>query len=87
MANKTVSLYQSVKIKGEWTFRKTPSSRLKRLPEGGHYLSWYEGSEKHMNPLGPEPDVALAAFQTKARELVFIAAGGELKKDQDCNRQ
>ena len=34
MANKAVSLYQSVKINGKWTFKKASESRHRKLSEG-----------------------------------------------------
>ena len=35
MANVKVSLYQSIKVSGKWTFRRAPEQRLKRLSQGG----------------------------------------------------
>ena len=80
MANKTVVLYQHIKIKGKLKYGKVdPSRRLRRLSEGEYYISWYEGTRKRMEPLGPDPDVAKVAFDKKSAELRFIATGGEVK--------
>lgn len=80
MANKTVVLYQYIKIGGKWTYRKAPTRRLPRLPEGAYYLSWYEGTRKRFENVGPDPDVATVAFNKKSAELKFIATGGEVKQ-------
>ncbi len=84
MANKTVVLYQHIKIKGKWKYCKVaPSDRLRRLSEGEYYISWYEGTRKWMEPLGPDSDVAKVAFDKKSAELRFIAAGGEVKQAEE----
>lgn len=83
MANKTVVLYQHIKIDGKWKYCKVvPSKRLPLLTEGVYYISWYVGTRKSMEPLGSEPDVALVAFNKKVAELNFIALGGEVKRDE-----
>lgn len=83
LANKTVVLYQHIKIKGKWKYCKVdPSDRLRRLSEGEYYISWYERTRKSMEPLGPDPDVAKVAFDKKSAELRFIATGGEVKHDE-----
>jgi integrase len=87
VANKVVTLYQSVKINGKWTFRKVPEQRLRRLSEGKYHVSWYEGSKKKMEPVGAEPDVARAALTRKQRELEFVATGGRVSNpEQRSNR-
>jgi integrase len=82
MANKAVALYQSVKIKGKWTFHKVPEQRLRRLSEGKYHVSWYEGAKKKMEPVGSEPDVARAALTRKQRELALVAAGGKIAEPE-----
>lgn len=79
LANKTVSLYQSAKIEGKWTFKKISEIRLGRLSKGGYYISWYSESGKQLEPVGPEPDVALAALTRKRAELGYVAAGGKIE--------
>jgi hypothetical protein len=39
-------LYQSVKVEGNWTFKKISETRLRRLSQGGYYISWYTSSGK-----------------------------------------
>lgn len=85
MANKAVALYQSKKINGKWRFRKAPDQRRRRLSEGAHYISWYEGTRKRMECVGPEPDVALAAFDKKRAELRFVATGAKFNRTWICN--
>jgi hypothetical protein len=86
MANKAVSLYQSVRINGKWTFRKAPEQRLRKLSEGKYYVSWYEGSKKKMEPVGPEPDVARAAVMRKQRELAYLLSGGKIEQENGSKR-
>jgi dolichyl-phosphate-mannose--protein O-mannosyl transferase len=63
LANKTAVLYQRVKINNKWTFKKAPGSRLRRLEEGSYYVSWYNGTNKQLEPIGPEPSVAVTALR------------------------
>lgn len=83
LANKTVVLYRYTKVEGKWKYCKAPSSRLRKLAEGAYYIGWYEGAEKRLLNVGPEPDVALAARSRKEAELRFIAEGGEIKDVRD----
>src|SRR6266568_1565027 len=84
LANKTVVLYQHIKIKGKWKYCKVASSdRLRRLSEGEYYISWYEGTRKRMEPLGPDADVAIVAFDKKVAELRFIATGSAVKQEEE----
>jgi len=77
MANRAVSLYQSVKLNGKWTFRKAGRTRH-RLIEGQYFVSWYEQRRKFMRGVGKDADVAIAAANRKRAELNFVAAGGLL---------
>lgn len=85
MPNKKVTLYQSVKRDGRWTYQKA-ATRPKRLREGSYYVSWYVGKVKQMLPVGCDPDVAVAAVKRKEAELKFIAAGGEIKQPPESDR-
>jgi integrase len=80
LANKTAVLYQHIKIGGKWTYQKAPTKRLRHLSEGAYYLSWYEGTRKQLESVGPDPDVAKVALDKKSAELAFIATGGEVKE-------
>jgi hypothetical protein len=79
LANKTAVLFQRIKIGSKWTYRKVPTKRLSRLADGAYYLSWYEGTHKQFESVGPDPDVAKVALDKKSAELSFIAKGGEVK--------
>lgn len=83
MANRTVVLYQRIKIKKKWAYRTVPEE-LTALVSGEYYLSWYEGSRKSMDPVGSDPEVALAALNKKRLELAYVAAGGKIK-ESDSN--
>ena len=75
MANVKVSLYQSIKVAGKWTFRRAPEQRLKLMSQGGYYVRF--GSR--MEAAGPDPAVAVAALRRKQAELTFLALGGEVR--------
>lgn len=77
MARVKVSLYQSIKVAGKWTFRRAPEQRLRRLSQGGYYVRF----GNCMEPAGTDPTVALAALRRKQAELTFVAVGGEVKPD------
>lgn len=83
MANRTVVLYQRIKIKKKWAYRTVPEE-LTALVSGEYYMSWYEGSRKSMDPVGSDPEVALAALNKKRLELAYVAAGGKIK-ESDSN--
>ncbi len=78
MANVKVSLYQSLKVAGKWTFRRAPEQRLRRLSGGAYYIRF----GKRMESAGRDPAVALAALRRKQAELTFLANGGEVKPDE-----
>jgi hypothetical protein len=48
LANCSVVLYQSIKIKNKWAYRKV-SEELSKLSSGEYYVGWYEGSKKQMD--------------------------------------
>lgn len=75
MASKSVVLYQRIKIKKKWAYRKV-SEELTALALGKYYVSWYEGSRKRLDPAGSDPEVALAALEKKRLELAYVATGG-----------
>jgi len=76
VANVKVSLYQSIKVAGNWTFRRAREQRLRQLSQGGYYVRF----ANHMEPAGRDPAVALRREQA---ELQFVAAGGEVKRGED----
>lgn len=78
MANIKVSLYQSIKVAGKWTFRRAPLQRLRLLSEGGYYVRF----GNYMEAAGRDPAVAIAAVRRKQAELAFLALGGEVKQDE-----
>ena len=58
MANKTVKIYERVKLQGKWTDRAVPIPKLKADGmmylkddrEGKFHISWYEGKIKKWHP-------------------------------------
>lgn len=78
MANVKVSLYQSIKVAGKWTFRRAPLQRLRLLSEGGYYVRF----GNRMEAAGRDPAVAIAAVRRRQAELAFVALGGEVKQDE-----
>jgi len=56
---------------------------LSALESGEYYLNRYEGPRNRMAPAGTEPKAALAKPGTKRLELACVAAGGEIKKDNN----
>ena len=79
MANKIAVVYQHVKINNKWTFKKAPAMRRRFLSDGAYYISWYEGTRKRMERVGPDPTQAEKALLKKSAELSFLAVGGEIK--------
>ena len=55
VANKIAVVYQHVKINNKWTFQKAPTMRRRFLSDGAYYISWYEGTRKRMERVGPDP--------------------------------
>jgi hypothetical protein len=45
----------NVKINNKWTFQKAPTMRRRFLSDGAYYISWYEGTRKRMERVGPDP--------------------------------
>jgi integrase len=58
VANKTVNIYERVKVQGKWTDRSVPIPKLKADGtmylkddrEGKFHISWYEGTSKKWHP-------------------------------------
>jgi hypothetical protein len=78
VANKIAVVYQHVKINNKWTFKKAPAMRRRFLSDGAYYISWYEGTRKRMERVGPDPIQAEKALLKKSAELSFLAVGGEI---------
>ncbi len=79
MANRSVVLYQRIKIKKKWAYRKA-SEELTVLASGEYYMSWNDGKRKRLDSVGNDPEAALHALQKKRLELAYVAAGGEIKQ-------
>lgn len=79
MANRSVVLYIRTKIKNKWAYKKAPEE-LSQLASGEYYLSWYVKSDKHLEPVGNDPEQALKALNKQRLEMAFVAAGGEVKQ-------
>jgi len=63
---------------GQLPFRKV-SEELSTLPSGEYFVSWYKGSKRQMDPVGSNPEAALAALEKKRLLPAYIAVGGEIK--------
>lgn len=79
LANKSVVLYQSIKIGRKWALRAVDEDST-RFSEGPFYVSWYDGKKKRMDPVGCDPEQALRMANLKRAALAFVAAGGEIKR-------
>lgn len=79
MANRSVVLYIRTKIKDKWVY-KTVAEELSQLDCGEYYLSWYVKGDKHLEPVGNDPETALNALQLRRLEMALIAAGGQVKR-------
>lgn len=79
LANKSVVLYQSVKIKTEWKYQEVVDD-LPKFSKTPLYVSWYEGSKKRMEPVGRDSKHALEMLDKKRLELAYKAAGGEIRE-------
>jgi hypothetical protein len=82
LANKSVVLYQNVKIKTEWKFQEVVDDLL-RFSKWPLYVSWYDGSKKRMEPAGRDSDHALKMLNKKRLELAYKGAGGEIKENDE----
>lgn len=78
LANKSVVLYQSIKIGKKWTLRPVDEDSS-HFSEGTFYVSWYDGKKKQMDPVGRDPELALSKAKLKRTALAYISAGGEIK--------
>ena len=82
MANKSVVLYQSIKVGKGWIFRAVDEDSS-HFSDGPFYVSWYRGKKKQMDPVGNDPEHALSMTKLKRAALAYVSAGGEVK---DTNR-
>ena len=82
LANRSVVLDRRIKIKKKWAYRKV-SEELIALALGEYYVSWYEGSRKRLDPVGSDPEAALAELSKKRLEFAYIAAGGAIKENNN----
>jgi hypothetical protein len=77
LADKSVVLYQSIKIKNKWTMRRAEGA-LRDLTKGSYYVSYYDGARKRMEPVGRDPKEALNSIKKKQLELLYVAEGGQI---------
>jgi hypothetical protein len=78
LANKSVVLYQSIKIGREWILRAVDEDSS-HFTDGPFYISWYDGKKKQMDPVGRDSAQALRMANLKRAALAYIAAGGGVK--------
>lgn len=79
MANKSVVLYQSAKVKAKWTFLEVVDD-LPEYSKAPLYVSWYEGTDKRMAPVGRDSTHALKMLNKKRDKNL----GGEIKESTEC---
>lgn len=68
MANRSVVHYLRTRIKKKWAYSKV-AEVLSEPACGEYYLSWYDGKRKRLDPVGSDPEAALAALEKKRLEL------------------
>ena len=78
LANKSVVLYQSIKIGSKWILCPVDEDSS-HFSKGPFYVSWYDGKKKQMDPVGRDPEHALRMALRKRAALAYAAAGGEVK--------
>lgn len=78
LANKSVVLYQSIKIGTKWKLRAVDEDSS-HFSGGPFYVSWYDGLKKQMEPAGRDPEHALRMVNLKRAALAYVSAGGEFK--------
>ncbi len=78
VANKSVVLYESIKVGKRWHLRAVDED-ASHFSDGPFYVSWYDGMKKQMEPAGRDPEHALRMAHLKRSALAFVAAGGEIK--------
>ncbi|MGA2048762.1 MAG: tyrosine-type recombinase/integrase [Terracidiphilus sp.] len=86
MANRSVVLYQSVKIKNKWTLQEVVDD-LPRFSKGPLFVTWYEGSKKCSEAVGRDSVHALKMLNKKRLELAYKVAGGEIKESDEGGDQ
>ena len=78
LANKSVVLYESIKVGKKWVLCPVDEDSS-HFSDGPFYVSWYEGKKKQMDPAGRDPEHALRMANLKRAALAYVAAGGEIK--------
>lgn len=82
LANKSVVLYQNVKIKTEWKFQEVVGD-LPRFSKAPLYVSRYDGTKKRMEPVGRDSEHALKMLNKKRLELAYKGVGGEIRESDE----
>jgi hypothetical protein len=86
VANKIAVVYQHGKINNKWTFQKAPTMRRHFLSDGAYYISWYEGTRKRMERVGPDPIEAEKVLLKKSAERGATPIGSWLELDLPLSR-
>jgi hypothetical protein len=69
--------YQLIKIGEKWVLCPVGED-ASDFSDGPFYVSWYQGKEKQMDPVGCDPEHALSMAKLKRAELAYVSAGGGL---------
>jgi hypothetical protein len=86
LANKSVILYESVKIGTKWKLRPVDEDSS-HFSNGPFYVSWYEGKKKQIEPVGRDPEHALRMANLKRAALAYVSAGGVVKNIPPAKNQ
>lgn len=85
LANKSVVLYESIKVGKKWHFRAVDED-ASHFSDGPFYVSWYDGKKKQMEPVGRDPEHALRMVTLKRAALAYVSAGGELNNGNSIQK-
>ena len=77
MANKSVVLYQYVKVRIRWKYIRAIEP-LKRLSKGYYCLGWYEGAVKQWENVGADPQKVTEALEKTRLQLTLSRPDGNI---------
>ena len=78
LANKSVVLYQSVKVGSKWILSPVDEDSS-HFSKGPFYVTWYDGKKKRTEAVGRDSEYALRMALRKRAELAYTAAGGKVR--------
>jgi hypothetical protein len=81
LANKSVVLYQSIKIGREWILRAVDEDSS-HFSDGPFYISWYDDKKKQMDPVGRDSAHALRMANLKRAAACVHRSGRRSQEHQ-----